>query len=176
MIGRWIQARLAAFERKTGESTDYVREMLEHSPAGFWRFALFLPLAAHYRALPKAAYHVARIVAMQHEDCGPCLQTVVSLAARDRVPNAILQAALDKNWAGLPPELREVASYAQAVVARNASLESDRQQLITRLGEKAMTELALAIAAARVFPTVKRAMGHGQSCALVRIEVPDHVA
>jgi alkylhydroperoxidase family enzyme len=171
----WIKRRLAAFEARTGESADYVRDMLDHAPGGFWRFAGFLPLAAHHAALPKDAYHVARIVAMQQQDCGPCLQTVVVLAERDRVPAATLRATLEGRWAALPDELPKVADYTHAVVTRDVRINDRRQELVASLGLPAVTELALAIAAAQVFPTIKRAMGHGRSCAAVRIAVSEHV-
>jgi hypothetical protein len=44
-----------------------------------------------------------------------------------------------------------------------------RESLRARLGEEALIELSFAIAAARVFPTVKRGLGYATSCALVEL-------
>ena len=46
-----------------------------------------------------------------------------------------------------------------------------RQRILERYGEEALVELALGIAAARMFPVTKRALGYATSCALVEIQV-----
>lgn len=46
-----------------------------------------------------------------------------------------------------------------------------RALLNSRYGEEGLVELALGIAAARVFPVTKRAFGYATSCALVEIQV-----
>lgn len=40
---------------------------------------------------------------------------------------------------------------------------------MNKWGHKAVVSLALAMASARVVPTIKYAMGHGQTCARVRV-------
>ena len=60
----------------------------------------------------------------------------------------------------------DVVRYAESVVTSAEDPEL-REALRARYGEAGLVELALGIAAARVFPTVKRALGHAQACSLV---------
>ena len=46
-----------------------------------------------------------------------------------------------------------------------------RERVRERYGEEGLVELALGIAAARVFPVVKRALGYATSCALVKVKI-----
>jgi hypothetical protein len=39
-----------------------------------------------------------------------------------------------------------------------------RDQIVARWGSRALVSLAFAITAARVYPTIKYALGHGQTC------------
>jgi len=56
-------------ERRLRVPADYLGRIGETSFAGFLKFLLFLPLAAHRRRTDPALAHAARIVATQHEDC-----------------------------------------------------------------------------------------------------------
>lgn len=60
--------------------------------------------------------------------------------------------------------------YAQSV-ARAEDDEAARAMLRGRYGEEALIDLALGVASARVFPTVKRALGYATSYSLVRLDV-----
>ena len=171
MIRQLILKRLDAAERALGGvSVEYLRHVARTSLAAFFKFSLFMPLAAHRRKLPPAAYHVARIVATRQEDCGTCVQIEVNLARRGGVPAEVLRAVLAERVADLPPELTDVYRFARAVAAAEDDAEL-RASLRARYGEEAFVELALAIAAARVFPTTKRALGYATSCALVEVQV-----
>ena len=170
MLRRLINRRLDAAERALGGvSVEYLRHVARTSLPAFFKFGLFMPLAAHRRKLPSAAYHVARLVATRHEDCGTCVQIEVNLARKSGVPVETLRAALADRVAELPPDLADVYRFARAIAA--AEDEPDlRARLRTHYGEEAFVELALAIAAARVFPTTKRALGYATSCALVEVQ------
>ena len=93
---RWlIHRKLDAEEKKLGESVDYLRHVVDVSPAAFLRFSSILPFANSRKVLPKEAWFVAQIVALQEEDCGTCLQITVNLARQSGVDAALLRAALD---------------------------------------------------------------------------------
>lgn len=127
-------------------------------------------LASHRRKLPLDAFHVARLAATQVEDCGTCVQIVVNMARKEDVGADLLKAALAGNEAALPAPLGDVLRYARQVAQGQDDAEL-RDRLRASYGEAGLVELALAIATARVFPSVKRAMGHAVSCSLVRVEV-----
>src|ERR671921_552146 len=115
MLRALILKQLDAEERKLGGvSIDYLRHIARTSLSSFFKFALFTPLAKHRRRLPPDAYHVARIVATQHEDCGTCVQIEVNLARRAGVPADVLRAAVRQLPGELPAELADVYRFAQA--------------------------------------------------------------
>ena len=153
-------------ERDLGSSLEYLRDIADASLPAFVKFSLFTPLAQHRSVLPPAPYHLARIVATQHEDCGTCLQIEVTNAIRAGVAEAHVRAVAENEADALPDDLAEVVRYAEAV-AEGDDDAALREALRARYGEAGLVELALGIAAARVFPTVKRALGHAVACSLV---------
>jgi alkylhydroperoxidase family enzyme len=171
MIRGLILKRLDKEERSLGESVDYVRHIVRSSLPAFFKFALFTPLSQHRRTLPPTPYRVARIVATQDEDCGTCVQIEVTLARRDGVPADIIRAVLNNRPQDLTPALGEVYRFTKAVVEANGEEEELRQRIRERYGEEGLVELALGMAAARVFPVTKRALGYATSCSLVEIKV-----
>jgi AhpD family alkylhydroperoxidase len=170
MIRYLILKQLDKEERSLGESLDYIRHVLRTSFSAFFKFALFTPLAQHRRKLPAAPYRVARIVATQDEDCGTCVQIEVNLARREGVSSEVIRAVLNNRPEDLTPELAEIYRFAKAVVAASEEYEL-RQRIRERYGEEGLVELAFGMAAARVFPVTKRALGYATSCALIEIEV-----
>ena len=171
MIRRLILNRLDSEERNLGASLDYLREIVRSSLPAFFKFGLFMPLAQHRRKLPASAYHVARIVATRDEDCGTCVQIEVNLARKDGVTAEIIRAVLDNRPENMPDELADVYNFATAVVTKSGAEGNLRERLRERYGEEGLVELALAIAAARVFPVTKRALGYATSCSSVEIAV-----
>lgn len=169
---RWlIRRKLDSEEKKLGESVDYLRHVVDVSPAAFLRFASIMPFANSRKVLPRDAWYVAQIVALLHEDCGPCLQITVNLARRDRVDPAVLRAALAGDAHELPAELVEVMEFAKAVVEATGTEDDLRESVRKRYGDRGLIELAYAITAARIPPTVKRALGYAQSCRAVQVAV-----
>ena len=160
-----------AAERKLRVPADYLGRMGEASFVGFLKFLLFLPLAAHRRRADPALAHAVRIVATQYEDCGPCVQIAVNEALDDGTAPQVIRAVLDRNHEAMSGPVSLVVRFAEGVLARDGSEEAERHQIETELGATVLTELSLAIASARVFPTVKRGLGFAQSCSAVEVTV-----
>lgn len=169
---RWLVARrVASEERRVGVPLHYVRHILRTSRAAFIRYVMFIPMSRYRKRLPADAFHVARIVATRAQDCGTCLQIVINLARRDRVPTEIISAALDRRIDSLPAELQDVYQFTTAVVEATYDEEPLRERLRERYGEEGLIEMAFAIATAQMFPVTKRALGYAVSCSKVRIEL-----
>lgn len=171
MIKSFLARRLKAQERELGESVEYLQDVLRASLGGFLKFAMFMPLAQHRRKLPIDAYSVARVVALQHEDCGTCLQVALNLARKAGVSTDVLQAALDGEPERLDPKLADVLEFTREVVCASGLEGPYRDRLRQAYGDEGLVELALAIASVRVFPTAKRALGHARSCSVARPNV-----
>jgi alkylhydroperoxidase family enzyme len=169
---RWlIRKRLATAEKTLGGSVDYLRHILDVSLPAFLKFVKIMPLAEYRRTLPAEPYHVARIVATRHEDCGPCVQMEVNLAKAAGLDPAVLRAVLGANPDALREDLSEAYRFAEAVVTRSGAEDHLREQIRRRYGEAGLIELALAIAVCRVFPSTKRALGYATSCSRVTVQV-----
>lgn len=164
---RWLLRRkLDAEEERLGESMDYLRHVVDVSPIAFLRFASIMPFASSRKALPAGAWYTAQLVAIQHEDCGPCLQITINLAQQHAVEPELIQAVLDGRTADLSQELADVYAFAESVVSANDD-GGLRSRIKDLYGERGVIELAFAIASARVPPTVKRALGYAKSCSIV---------
>lgn len=170
MLRSLVHQMISRQERTCGVPLDYLRELSRTSLPAFFKFLLFTPLANHRRHLTPEAFHVARLAATQAEDCGTCLQIVVHFARRDGIEATLLRKALAGDPAALPAPLGEVLIYASKL-ARGEDAPEQRQTLRAHLGDAALVELALAVATARVFPTLKRGLGHAVACSAVRLEV-----
>ena len=159
---------IEAFEKQTGYDASYMKEMLAQAPEALDVFNAFIPMANHRKRAPLLAYHVAKLTAYRHCDCGPCFQLALDYARQQGVPLAIREAiAFGKGE--LPMDLQRVRDFALAALRNDPELEELRQTVERKLGKAAVIELALAIAAPQIFPVVKRAMGHYKSCSMVTL-------
>ncbi len=164
-------AAIDAFEARYGYDSTYMRDLLAHSPAGYAKFEAFMPLASHREALPLVDYWIARIATMQAEDCGHCLQLNVRMALEAGVPRELVQAVVAAP-ATLPTALAELYAHVRAVAANSAPVASElAERVLSRYSEEGRQELALCVAAARVFPAIKRTLGLSRSCSLISIDV-----
>lgn len=161
--------QIEAFERSYGYDTSYMKAMLEHAPGALEVFNGFAPMAGHRSHAPRDVYFAAKVTAYQYADCGPCLQLAIRFAREDGVPKPLIDALLHDPDA-LPPELARVRRFALATLDNDAELESLRAELEASYGKATLIELGLAIAAAQVFPVVKRAMGYFKSCSIVSVD------
>jgi hypothetical protein len=59
--------------------------------------------------------------------------------------------------------------FARAVLARSPELDDLRAEVVRTWGRAALISLTFAIAATRVYPLVKYALGHGRACQRLRV-------
>jgi alkylhydroperoxidase family enzyme len=167
---RWLmRRRIAAFERKFGYPMDYAREILEVSPRALAAYGRISALAHYRHDLPAAAGYAATLVAAKAEDCGPCTQLAVTMAEREGVPPAEIRAVLAGDEPAMSNGVALAFRFAEAVLAHDPGADALREEVVRRWGRHALISLAFAIAAVRVFPTVKYALGHGQACTRITV-------
>ena len=135
------------------------------------------------RDVPIEAWCAAGITAVRHEDCGPCTQLgvfaadfrryvdedVVIYAASNAEVTAIqltdvLPAVVFGRPYAMPPDVALVWRFTRATLAHDAAADAYRDAIVARWGRRALVSIAFAITAARLYPTVKYALGHGQAC------------
>ena len=120
------------------------------------------------RDAPAAALAAAGLVGTLAEDCGPCTQISVELATRAGVKPAVLRAILAGDEVGMGEAAALAYRFARASLARDmAACDPLRDEVVRRWGQKGLVALALALTTARMYPTMKYAMGHGKTCSRV---------
>ena len=162
---KWALRRaIGKFEREWGYDASYMRDMVEASPRAAWLFSRVTALGQFRRDIPVEAWCAAGITAVRHEDCGPCTQLAVNMAERAGVTPATLRALLTDNSDAMPPDVALVWRFTRATLAHDEAADDYRAVIVERWGSRALISLAFAITAARIYPTVKYALGHGKAC------------
>jgi hypothetical protein len=86
------------------------------------------------------------------------------MAERAGVSPAVLGAVLADNPEAMPPDVAMVWKFTRATLAHDAAADEYRDEIVKRWGRRALISVAFAITAARIYPTVKYALGHGRAC------------
>jgi hypothetical protein len=168
---RWVLRKaIERFERTWNYDASYMRDMVDVSPRAAWMFSRAAALGQFRRDLPVEAAYAAGITAVRHEDCGPCTQLAVTMAERAGVSAAALRALLADQPDAMPPDMALVWRFTRATLARDAAADDYRQVIVERWGTRALISIAFAITAARIYPTVKYALGHGKACMRVVVD------
>lgn len=166
----WLARRqMAAFEKAFDYDMAYARELLGWSRKGFWRFARLAGMAGYREGVPLSTWYAVKLVGARAEDCGPCTQLVVNMAAREGIGGAALSAILRDDLAAMDADTALGYRYARAAIGHSGEIFALRDEVLRRFGPKAMASLALALTGARMYPMLKYAMGHGHACVRVRV-------
>jgi hypothetical protein len=165
---RWaLRKMIGKFERDWSYDASYVRDMIDVSPRAAWLFSRAAAIGQFRRDLPLDASFAAGITAVRHEDCGPCTQLAVTMAERAGVNPEVLRALLGDNPEAMPPDVALVWKFTRATLAHDAAADEYRDAIVKRWGRRALVSIAFSITAARIYPTVKYALGHGKACTRV---------
>jgi hypothetical protein len=164
MVKWMLRKAIDKFEREWNYDASYMRELIEASPRAAWLFSRAAALGQFRRDIPIEAWYAAGITAVRHEDCGPCTQLGVTMAERAGVSPAVLRAVLADAPEAMPPEVALAWKFTRATLAHDPAADQYRDAIVQRWGKRALISLAFAITAARIYPTVKYALGHGKAC------------
>jgi len=169
MLKQFLHRSVTKLEKGFDYDAGYLHDVIEISPRAFLKFGLFQVMASHRDGAPLDAYCAARIAATLSEDCGPCAQLTVDMAlAGGMLPERI--AALlrgDLEQAGNDAELG--FRYGIAVAQNTMDAPALSEEIARRFGKRALVSLAFAVAGSRVYPALKRGLGHGVACTKIRV-------
>ncbi len=165
---RWVLRKaIDKFEREWNYDATYMREMIEASPRAAWLFSRVTALGKFRRDLPYEAWCAAGITAVRNEDCGPCTQLAVTMAERAGISSSVLRSMLADDPDAMSPDVALVWRFTRATLAHDAVADEHRKAIVNRWGRRALISVAFAITAARIYPTVKYALGYGKACTRV---------
>ena len=167
MLKALLSRHIETFEKQWGYDAGYMRALLAASPMSFAKFSI-LPFLVDRKAAPAAALAAAGIAGTLAEDCGPCTQIGVDMAAAGGVEPQVLRAIL----AGDQPAMGEAAAlawrFARASLARDMVVcDPLRDEIVRRWGDRGLAAISLSLMTARMYPTLKYALGYGKACSKV---------
>jgi alkylhydroperoxidase family enzyme len=167
MLGKLMHGYISRFERTFGYDASYMHDVVEASPSAAWKFALLQIMSHHRQEVSADAWHAAHLAGALSEDCGPCVQICIDLATRDGMDPEKLASLVrgDIDAAGTDAALGFRFGMA---VATNADIALALVEHARRkYGERGLVSLAYSVTTARMYPTLKRALGHGAVCSKV---------
>jgi hypothetical protein len=97
------------------------------------------------------------------------------MAADDGVAPDAIRAIIEADEPRMDEEAKLRWRFARAVLARDPDADGWRPAIEARWGKAAVVRLAVGIAAVRMYPVVKCAMGYGEACQRVRVAGVDVV-
>jgi hypothetical protein len=167
MLKAFLNRSIDRFERDWSYDASYMREILNLSPWAMIQFGMITALGRR-REAPGAALAAAGLVGTMAEDCGPCTQISVDMAAKAGVEPEILRGILAGDETAMGPDAALAYRFAKASLARDLETSAGlRDEVVGRWGDKGLAALGLTLMTARMYPTLKYALGHGAACSKV---------
>jgi hypothetical protein len=164
MLKWFLRRQIAAFERTWNYDASYIREMIDADPRAMMVFGKVQGLNKYRKDVPLAAYCAAGLVVVMAEDCGPCTQLGIDMAQREGVDAAILRAIVARDYAAMPEEIALAVHFTEATLRHAPEADDLREEVLRRWGKRGLISLAFSMLSARVYPTLKYALGHGRAC------------
>lgn len=169
MMRNWMHRQIARLEMRYGYDASYLHDIANASPAAFLKFGLFQVMSAHRDTVPNDAWFAARLAAAMAEDCGPCTQIVIDMALEAGISGDIIAALIREDFDKAGRDAALGFRYGCAVAANTTNAGQMVEEAERRFGKRGLVALAYAVATSRVYPTVKRGLGHAKAC--VRLAV-----
>jgi hypothetical protein len=163
MIRPMLHSVIRRFEKRYGYDATYMHEIADASVGAFFKLALAQAMNTHREGVSLDALFAAKITSVRFEDCGPCAQLVVNMALEAGVKPAMVRAIVARDTEHMSSDAALGMRLADAVLAHE-STDAAREEVLARFGEKGLVTLSYSIAATRIYPTMKRALGHAHTC------------
>src|ERR1043166_4147035 len=138
--------------------------VLAADPRALLAFGKVTGIGSYRKDVPLAVYSAAGIVAVMSEDCGPCTQLAIDMAQRGGVDPVVLRAVTTRDFAAMPDDVALAVRFAEATLRHAPQADDLREEVLRCFGKRGLVSLAFAMTAARLYPTLKSAMGHGRAC------------
>jgi hypothetical protein len=164
-LRRWIDK----FERTWSYDASYLRDVLDADPRAALAFSKVSGIGAYRKDVPPTVWSAAALVGTMAEDCGPCTQLGIDMAQRAGVDPAILRAVVAHDLRAMPEDVALAVRFAETTLRHAPEADDLRDEVVRRFGKRGLVSLAFALTSARLYPTLKYAMGHGRACTRVTI-------
>jgi len=169
MLKSLLHNRVRPMERHYGYDATYIHEMIDASPVAAIKFVMAQMISNHREDVPKDAWYAAKLAAALSEDCGPCTQLCVNMATEAGVEPAKIAHLLRGDIEAAGPDAALGFRYGIAVATNSDEAMSLVERARARYGERGLVSLALVVTSARMYPALKRGLGHGMMCSKITV-------
>lgn len=169
MLKKLIASRISAFEKQYDYDMAYAREVLSLGASVYKRFYDASLLTGYHEGLSVDAWFGAQLVGIMAGDCGPCVQLTVKMAEEAGVNPVALGHVISGSWEQLPDDMGLIVRFTHALSSRSPALSELREDVRERFGTEALVSVAYALISTHMYPTLKYALGHGESCSRVHV-------
>ncbi|HEY5957880.1 MAG TPA: hypothetical protein VIV60_15060 [Polyangiaceae bacterium] len=169
MLSWFFEKRIDAFERSYAYDMSYTREILKLSPGALMKFMRATEIGKFRQGVSLEAWYAAGLVAIVAEDCGPCTQLGVTMAERAGVDPSLITNVIAGRFDNLPEPVADTARFTLATMQRSPEADELRQRVERHFGRIGVLSIAFRIVAARIYPTVKYALGYGKACQRITV-------
>jgi len=170
MTPETLHRKVAEFEAAYDYDASYQHEMIDAAPGAAGIF-MTLPLMVDRNAAPAAALCAAGMAAMYVEDCQPCSQIGLDIARQAGVPAEVVRAIVAGDKLSMGDDAALAWRFANAVLARNEEAAAPlRREIVHKWGSAGLMAISLQITTARMYPTMKYALGHGQPIRELKVD------
>src|SRR6476620_11839140 len=159
MLGWFLQRQIAKFERTWNYDASYLHEMIETDPQAMLAFGKLQAIGRYRKDVPPAALAAAGTVAVMSEDSGPCSQLGIDMAERGGVDPMVLSAIVARDFAAMPDEVAAVVRFTDATLRHAPEADELREGVVRRFGKRGLIAFAFTMLRARMYPTLKYALG-----------------
>jgi hypothetical protein len=91
------------------------------------------------------------------------------MAEHEGVDPAVLRAIVTRDFAAMPDDVALAVRFTEATLRHAPEADDLRDRVVRRFGKQGLITLAFAMLSARMYPTLKYALGHGQTCTRLTI-------
>ena len=164
MIRKFLHDKARKMGRHYTYDVGYMHDLIDISvPAAIGLSRL--PNFYKYRgpAAGQAVWTGALLASTLEGDCGPCAQLVVDMALEGGADAACLQACAE----GRPQDAGAIGlgfRFAMMAITGDPLADDLRREIESEFGKKAAVSCAFAAASGRIYPVLKRGLGHGKAC------------
>ena len=170
MLKYFLNKSLVSFQRHYQYDVGYLQYILNSDLKAYIKFLCFQFMSSHSGGLPAGPLFAAKLRAIIWDDCGPCTQLMTQMALEAGVNPQIVAAIIKGDFDHIPHDIALVVRFTELVLAHNPEADDLRQGIVAQWGESGLISIAYGISSSRIYPAMKYALGHGETCHHVVVE------
>ncbi|MBQ4837811.1 hypothetical protein [Pseudoalteromonas luteoviolacea] len=180
MIKYLLNKQILAMKSQYQYDVRYMEDIIAADLPAFLKYWGFTTMSSHRAHVPMAPLFAARIRTLISEDCGPCIQLAIDMALEAGIDTTTITHIVSNQKDKVSEEVALAMLFTDLVLAHDPGADLLRERIVQLWGQSGLITLGFSISAYRVFPTLKYALGYGQTCQQLKINdsaiLPNHIS